>query len=240
MLFRSPVSGAESGAPPVTSRISGCERLAGAMKLPSRFMGVALIVACMVLPVAMWGKEDMQRGEQLFATCMACHGSDGGGIQVSGTPRLVDQHDWYLVRQLENFKKGLRGYDPDDIYGGQMRAIAVILSDDDVEAVVAYISTLDAPVSSASLEGDPEAGRIRFKSCQLCHGNKGEGKKRMFTPNLRGQHDWYQLRQLENFRRSFRGTHPEDNFGGRMWAITRTIEDDQALKDIVAYLKTLE
>ena len=74
------------------------------------FMGVALFVAYMALPVAMCGKGDIQRGEQLYMTCTACHAGDGGGIQVNSTPRLVDQHDWYLVRQLKNFKKGLRGY----------------------------------------------------------------------------------------------------------------------------------
>ena len=204
------------------------------------FMGVALFVAYMALPVAMCGKGDIQRGEQLYMTCTACHAGDGGGIQVNSTPRLVDQHDWYLVRQLKNFKKGLRGYAPDDMYGMQMRAIAEMLSDDDMEAVVAYISTLEAPVGPVTVQGDTEAGRNQFKRCQLCHGRKGEGKKRMYTPNLRGQHDWYQLRQFENFRRSYRGTHPDDNYGGRMWAITRTIEDDQTLRDIVAYLKTLE
>jgi cytochrome c oxidase subunit 2 len=210
------------------------------MKLSYHPKSVALFVALIALPVALSGKGDLKRGEELFATCIACHGADGGGNPIYNTPRLVEQHDWYLVRQLENFKEGLRGYEPEDIYGIQMKAIADMLSDDDVEDVVAYIGTLDAPVSPATVEGDPLAGKKQFKRCQLCHGNKAEGKKRMFTPNLRRQHDWYQLRQLENYRRSFRGTHPEDNFGGRMWAIARTIEDEQTLKDIVAYVKSLE
>ena len=52
-------------------------------------------------------------------------------------------NDWYLVTQLRNFKDGVRGSHPADIYGMQMRASAGLLADDEaIDDVVSYINTL--------------------------------------------------------------------------------------------------
>jgi len=51
--------------------------------------------------------------------------------------------DWYLVTQLKNFKQGIRGAHPKDLYGPQMASMAEILSDDQAtNDLVAYINTL--------------------------------------------------------------------------------------------------
>jgi len=58
-------------------------------------------------------------------------------------PRLKDMSDWYLVTQLKDFKNGIRGAHPADMYGPQMAAMAAILVDDrETNDVVAYIDTL--------------------------------------------------------------------------------------------------
>ncbi len=44
------------------------------------------------------------------------------GNLALNSPRLADQDDWYLVRQLQNYKSGLRGSNPKDVYGMQMKA----------------------------------------------------------------------------------------------------------------------
>ena len=51
--------------------------------------------------------------------------------------------DWYLITQLKNFRQGIRGAHPQDLYGRQMAAMAAILADDHAtEDLVAYIDTL--------------------------------------------------------------------------------------------------
>jgi cytochrome c oxidase subunit 2 len=86
---------------------------------------------------------NVKRGKQLYATCAACHGAHGEGNASTQVPALAARTDWYLVTQLSNYKKGLRGADPRDIYGAQMRAVASTLPDDQaVTDVVAYINTL--------------------------------------------------------------------------------------------------
>lgn len=86
---------------------------------------------------------DAAAGAASYATCLACHGPDGKGNEALKAPPLAGQHDWYLIAQLTKFKKGIRGANPKDITGGQMRPMAMTLVDDQaVKNVVAHISTL--------------------------------------------------------------------------------------------------
>ncbi len=83
-------------------------------------------------------------GKALYGTCAACHGADAKGNDLMNAPSLINQHDWYLVTQLKNFKEGIRGTHPDDATGAQMRPMAMMLADDQaINDVVAYLSTLD-------------------------------------------------------------------------------------------------
>jgi len=89
---------------------------------------------------------DVAHGQKLFAVCVACHGADGQGSAPLNTPGLVEQNGDYLVRQLENYRTGVRGSDPRDIFGQQMRPIvmSMITNQQDAVDVVSYIGTLRA------------------------------------------------------------------------------------------------
>ena len=53
-------------------------------------------------------------------------------------------NDWYLARQLQNFKSGVRGVHPEDEYGFQMTSMVQALADEQaINDVVAYINTLE-------------------------------------------------------------------------------------------------
>jgi len=81
-------------------------------------------------------------GQANFAVCTACHGQDGMGNEAVHAPPLVGQADWYLLSQLHKFKAGWRGADPADIWGSTMRPNALMLDDQSMLNVVAYIQTL--------------------------------------------------------------------------------------------------
>lgn len=86
------------------------------------------------------------RGERLYRTCANCHGREGQGNWATHAPRLAGFDDWYLVRQLEHFRDGVRGRHPDDPYGNQMIDMAqYLVNDRAVRDVVAYINTLPLP-----------------------------------------------------------------------------------------------
>jgi cytochrome c oxidase subunit 2 len=84
-----------------------------------------------------------KNGQKPFMTCGACHGADGRGIQAMNAPRLAGMSDWYLVTQLKNYKQGIRGAHPKDMYGNQMALMAAILADDQaIYDLVAYTNSL--------------------------------------------------------------------------------------------------
>ena len=97
---------------------------------------------------------DAERGEDLWVTCGACHGHEAQGIKALNAPRMAGMTDWYLARQLENFKADIRGRHEDDLYGWQMAEMARILKDDDaINDVVAYINTLGETQVAAASDG---------------------------------------------------------------------------------------
>ncbi|MEO8463900.1 MAG: c-type cytochrome [Gammaproteobacteria bacterium] len=86
---------------------------------------------------------DVQRGRKLYQTCALCHLDNGAGTWATNAPRIAGRSDWYLKRQLEYFKSGVRGTHPDDLYGGQMDLmVGALIGDHAIDDVVAYINTL--------------------------------------------------------------------------------------------------
>ncbi len=87
---------------------------------------------------------DAASGQASFALCVACHGAKGEGNKALNSPKLTNQYDWYAVQQLKNYKEGIRGVNPQDVFGMQMRPMAMILIDDDaINNMAAYINTLE-------------------------------------------------------------------------------------------------
>jgi cytochrome c oxidase subunit 2 len=85
---------------------------------------------------------DVARGRKVYETCAACHGAAGEGNATLQAPALAARSDWYLAAQLSNYRRGLRGVDPRDVYGAQMRAVAATMPDEAAIAdVVAYINS---------------------------------------------------------------------------------------------------
>ncbi|MCB9185740.1 MAG: c-type cytochrome [Flavobacteriales bacterium] len=77
--------------------------------------------------------------------CGACHGPGAVGIESLFSPRLIGMQDWYLERQLNNFRDSIRGVEPGDTYGAQMQQIAQSIPDDQtVSDLIAYINSLSA------------------------------------------------------------------------------------------------
>jgi cytochrome c oxidase subunit 2 len=79
---------------------------------------------------------------QYEQVCVTCHGADGRGNELLRAPPIVQLHDWYLVQELENFRSGARGAHPEDTWGLTMRGQAVLLSDQAMADLIAYVQTL--------------------------------------------------------------------------------------------------
>lgn len=181
------------------------------------------------------------RGQEVFQTCLPCHNADGSGNRVVGSPNIAGMKEWYVERELDKFRGGIRGLQFNDVEGMRMAPMALSLtSEDDVKAVAHYVETLP-PVSHApSLPGDPKAGAALYATCAACHGDNGAGNKDLGAPPIAGVDDWYLAAELRKFRSGVRGTSPKDREGRLMRPMARTLADEDAIRNVVAYIGTLK
>ena len=181
--------------------------------------------------------------QQIFQLCQQCHGANGAGNMKYNAPSIAGLPQWYVEATLHKFKSGARGTHFDDITGMQMRPMAMSLAtDDEIKTVAEYVSKLSAPKSAPSdtVKGDPAKGQTAYAVCMACHGADGAGNEALKAPPLKHADDWYLVRSLQKFRAGIRGTNPADVTGATMRPMASTLADEQAVKDVVAYIGTLE
>jgi cytochrome c oxidase subunit 2 len=204
-------------------------------------VGLTLILG-IGLALNAYAAGDATKGKAAYAVCAACHGANGMGNKALNAPRIAGQEPWYLERQLKNFKGGIRGADPKDTYGMQMRPMALTLANDQaISNMVAYLSSMpmSAPAAS-SVKGDVAAGKTAYMICQACHGPTGGGNKALNAPRLTGLQDWYVVRQLKNFKSGARGTKAGDTYGMQMRPMAMTLANDEAINNVAAYIATFK
>jgi cytochrome c553 len=185
--------------------------------------------------------QDTARGEELYKLCEQCHGAAGGGDPVALAPAIGGLPQWFVEAQLEKFRAGGRGTHFDDIAGMRMRPMSMWLhSEADVANVAAYVAGMPKVLPAPTLEGgNPEVGRQKYIPCIACHGVNGEGNQALNAPPLAGMSDWYQLSSLQKFKAGVRGTNPKDTTGMLMRPMSLTLADEQAIRDVIAYIATL-
>lgn len=183
---------------------------------------------------------DPDKGKAHFEACQSCHGVRGEGTPAA--PRLAGQPTWYTERQLQRFRSDMRGDHESDVNGQLMRAMARLLPDDQAaQDVAAYLARQETPAPARTeSSGRPQKGKAIFHGCKSCHGERGQGNAAVGGPRLAGQHDWYLILQLQNFRSGLRGVHEKDTYGRTMRLMAQTLlTDEQAIKDVAAYIATL-
>lgn len=202
---------------------------------------IALVAAGAALVGSGALAQDADRGAEGYKLCASCHGFQGQGNQLVGAPRLAGLEGWYLERQIRHFRDGVRGMARDDTSGQQMARMTAGLTDEqDIADIVAYIGTLPAHGSAATVDGDSARGKTQYAPCAACHGDRAQGNAMLNAPALAGTDDWYQLSQLMKFRAGQRGASAADTFGQQMAPMAAVLPDEQAMRDVVAYINTLQ
>ncbi len=183
---------------------------------------------------------DANVGAAQYSVCATCHGQQGEGIAAMNGPKLAGQSEWYLKRQIMNYKRGLRGTAEGDTYGQQMIGMVATLADERaVDNVVAHIRTFPDSAPATTIAGDVNDGAREYRVCAYCHGKDGAGVQALNAPRLAGMSDWYLERQLYAFRDEVRGAHPQDYYGFQMGLMGQSLFDEQAVKNLIAYINTL-
>ena len=205
-------------------------------------MLVALSFAVALAGCGGMNRPGMARGAELYDTCVPCHGKGGAGNQALAAPAIAGLPRWYVEAQLGKFRSGMRGAHPADEEGHRMRPMARSLNlEGDVASVAEYVASLPAVPAPATLQGgNAAAGAERYTTvCVVCHGADGTGMEAMGSPTLVHQADWYMLRQLEKFKSGMRGADTSDVQGQQMATMSATLENHQAMLDVIAYILTL-
>ena len=203
---------------------------------------LVLLIGGLSLSGCSLGKTDAAtRGQEVFQTCVPCHNADGSGNPEIGAPNIAGMKAWYVERELDKFRSGVRGMQFNDVEGMRMRPMALsITTDADVEAVAHYVENLPPVRHPSTLPGDPKAGATLYATCAACHGDNGAGNQDLGAPRIAGVDDWYLATELRKFRSGVRGTDPKDREGRLMRPMARALPDEDAIRNVVAYAETLK
>ena len=183
-------------------------------------------------------------GASLYKACAACHGAQGEGIAAQGAPNIGGMPVWYVARQIDNFALGRRGMATDDKWGKQMRGAVAALSAADRTAVAAHVASLpnySGGGTALAAGADLKAGATQYNAiCSGCHGGSGRGNQPLAAPPLAGVDSTYLARQLAAFRLGQRGAHADDAPGRQMAAMSKTLRDAAAERNVIAYIASLK
>jgi cytochrome c553 len=166
--------------------------------------------------------------------CAACHGFDGNS-PLPSNPSIAAQHADYLLKQLSEFKSGVRN-------NPIMTPIAATLSADDMRDLASYYSSLPPKQMAAKDAALVEQGRKLYRggnasnglaACAGCHSPNGAGIPAQF-PRLASQHADYVAAQLRAFRAGDRGNDPNQMM--RTTAMKLTDKDIAALAEYISGL----
>ena len=178
-------------------------------------------------------KPDLARGQQIAATCMACHTADGSrGLPAN--PILQNQHPEYLVKQLAEFKAGKRK-------NAIMQGFAATLSEEDMRHVAAFYASKQAKPGFATNKDTIALGERIYRggiadrqvpACAGCHAPNGVGIPAQY-PRLGGQHAEYTRNQMNLFRSGERANSVQ------MMGIAAKMNDREiaAVSDYIAGLR---
>lgn len=83
-------------------------------------------------------------GAQAYGNlCAACHGTHGSGNKALSAPALRGLDALYIVKQVKDYRTGIRGYDPRDANGAVMVGAAqAVDSDATIDQIAAYLAQL--------------------------------------------------------------------------------------------------
>ncbi|MGD9585635.1 MAG: cytochrome c [Brachymonas sp.] len=146
------------------------------------------------------GAPDLAKGKASFVTCAACHGANGNSA-IAANPSLAQQHPEYLVKQLKEFKAGVRK-------NAIMNGMAAPLSEQDMRNIAYWVTTQKMTPGSATNKDTIALGEKIWRggianrgvpACAACHSPNGAGIPIRF-PRLAGQHAAYVEQQLKDFR----------------------------------------
>lgn len=141
-------------------------------------------------------EQEHRPGEEIFVTCVRCHGGDGLGPRDGGAPAIAGQYPRVIITELVDFRTHYSNrHDP------RMDRIAdshLLSQPNDLAEIAYYVSTLSrgrvAPGGSG--EWSKRGETIYHAQCAGCHGASAQGDGERGVPWLASQHYEYLRREI--------------------------------------------
>ena len=101
-----------------------------------KFKPVLVMSALMAMSPAVFALD----GAELYKTktCLTCHGKDGKTTIMPNYPKIAGQNEAYVLQQMKDIKSGARA----NGMSAAMKGIMHLVSDEEMEALAKYISTM--------------------------------------------------------------------------------------------------
>lgn len=194
----------------------------------------AVIGVTFAMSTSVMAAGNAAAGKTKAVMCAACHGADGNS-PTDMFPKLAGQGEAYLVKQLAEFKSGVRS-------NAVMAPMAAGLSEQDMADIAAYFSSKKVAPGAVSEDllaagqqiyraGNKESG---LPACMACHGPTGAGVPAAKWPALSGQYSAYVETQLKAFADGTRSNDPNS----MMRDIASKMSADE-MKAVAAYVAGL-
>jgi len=161
-----------------------------------------------------------------YEVCALCHGLDGLSA-MDRFPRLAGQKPDYILKQISDFREGLRHND-----GGQMGDIISELAPEDAPVVADWVAAQPPPVPDPPRQTTQGAALFAAMNCGTCHGDAPPPG--LTVPHVAAQHEAYLAKQLTDFRDGARDNDPD----GVMRAKAEGLSDGD-IAALAAYLAGL-
>lgn len=171
--------------------------------------------------------------QTLIKSCQVCHANVKN---PNKGPNLDGMQKWYIIDQINNFKKGHRGKDG-SASGTLMTAAAQAIPDNQIEEVADWFADQEIKKNKVSFNGNIETGKGKYEeNCRGCH-SSSIGRFFTGSPKIEQLEGVYVFDQLIKFRDGKRNFYNTDKHKEKMIVVAKRF-NDQEFKDIVAYLES--
>ncbi len=181
----------------------------------------------------------------VMSQCASCHSADGNS-QNSLWPNIAGLKQSYILKQLKDFKGGLRvNKDVERITKSltfkNLTALSYFFSQQKFSSLTKpkKLSESSELVNLSLGEEIYTGKRIEYgiPACASCHGERGQGgldrKRGYIYPRLARQYKQYSIKQLQLFRESKRS-----NDSPAMMRNISLLMDDEDIESVMAYVAT--
>lgn len=101
-----------------------------------------------------------------------------------------------------------------------------------MKALLGIVATITL-LSTSVMAQDATHGQQLYAKCIQCHGQNGEGNPKMKAPKIAGQHDWYIISSIKQFKAGVERKNPT------MKPFIKNLSDSD-IADLAAFISSLK